>query len=196
VVLPYLDGERTPNLPDAAAAVFGLRHTTDPRAILMAAYEGAIVGLLEALEAIDACSSGVDPDAPLILVGGGAHGATWQRVAQRLSGKEIVVPHVREVVSMARPCRQRRSCGTKRRKMWPLAGNGRRNAAARGTARYRDDRPPSEHPPPGLGSGSGSSAPILTGPIVAPRDRPRALWAPATLRCTVAAKVIRRHKEA
>jgi len=100
VVLPYLDGERTPNLPDAAAAVFGLRHTTDPRAILMAAYEGAIVGLLDALDAIDACSSGVDPNAPLILVGGGAHGATWQRVAQRLSGKEVVVPHVREVVSM------------------------------------------------------------------------------------------------
>lgn len=100
VVLPYLDGERTPNLPDAAGAVFGLRHTTDPRAILMAAYEGAIVGLLDALEAIDACSSGVDPEAPLILVGGGAHGATWQRVAQRLSGKLISVPNVREVVSM------------------------------------------------------------------------------------------------
>jgi xylulokinase len=100
VALPYFDGERTPNLPDAAAAVFGLRHTTDPRAILMAAYEGAIVGLLDALEAIDACSSGVDPEAPLILVGGGAHGATWQRVAQRLSGKPIAVPNVREVVSM------------------------------------------------------------------------------------------------
>jgi len=31
VVLPYLDGERTPNLPDASGAVLGLRHTTDPR---------------------------------------------------------------------------------------------------------------------------------------------------------------------
>lgn len=100
VVLPYFDGERTPNLPDAAAAMFGLRHTTDPRAILMAAYEGAIVGLLDALEAIDACSSGVDPEAPLILVGGGAHGATWQSVAQRLSGRPITVPHVKEIVSM------------------------------------------------------------------------------------------------
>jgi xylulokinase len=100
VVLPYLDGERTPNLPDASGAVFGLRHTTDPRAILMATYEGAIVGLLDALEAIDACSSGVDPEAPLILVGGGANGDTWQRVAQRLSGRPIAVPHVREVVAM------------------------------------------------------------------------------------------------
>ena len=100
VVLPYFDGERTPNLPDAAGAVFGLRHTTDPQAILMAAYEGAIVGLLDALDAIDACSSGVDPTAPLILVGGGAHGATWQRVAQRLSGKPIAIPHAREIVSL------------------------------------------------------------------------------------------------
>ena len=100
VVLPYLDGERTPNLPDAAGAVFGLRHTTDPRAILMASYEGAIVGLLDALDAIDANSSGVDPAAPLILVGGGALGATWQRVAQRLSGRPISIPHVREVVSL------------------------------------------------------------------------------------------------
>ena len=100
VVLPYLDGERTPNLPDASGAVFGLRHTTDPRAILMAAYEGAIVGLLDALDAIDACSSGVDPEAPLILVGGGAYGDTWRRVAQRLSGRPIAVPHVREVVGM------------------------------------------------------------------------------------------------
>jgi xylulokinase len=100
VMLPYLDGERTPNLPDASGAVFGLRHTTDPRAILMAAYEGAIVGLLDALGAIDACSSGVNPDAPLILVGGGANGETWQRVAQRLSGRPIEVPHIRDVVGM------------------------------------------------------------------------------------------------
>jgi xylulokinase len=42
----------------------------------------------------------VDPEAPLILVGGGAHGDTWQRVAQRLSGRPIAVPHVREVVGM------------------------------------------------------------------------------------------------
>jgi xylulokinase len=100
VVLPYFDGERTPNLPDAAAAVFGLRHTTDPRSILMAAYEGAIVGLLDALEAIDASSSGVDPEAPLMLVGGGARGATWQRVAQRLSGRPITVPAAQEVVAL------------------------------------------------------------------------------------------------
>jgi xylulokinase len=100
VALPYFDGERTPNLPDAAAAIFGLRHTTDPGSILMATYEGAIAGLLDALDTIDVCSSGVDRDAPLVLVGGGARGPVWQQVARRLSGRAISVPEATEFVAI------------------------------------------------------------------------------------------------
>ena len=100
VALPYFDGERTPNVPDAAAAVFGLRHDTDPRSILMATYEGAIVSLLEALDIIDGCSSGIDKDAPLILIGGGARGETWQRVVQRLSGRAVSIPEATELVAI------------------------------------------------------------------------------------------------
>ncbi len=100
VVLPYFDGERTPNLPNAAAAIFGLRHETDPRSILMAAYEGAILGLLDALDAIDACSSGIDPAAPLVLIGGGARGAAWQSVVRRLSGRKVSIPEATELVAI------------------------------------------------------------------------------------------------
>jgi len=100
VTLPYFDGERTPNLPEAAAAVFGLRHDTDPRAILMATYEGAVTSLLDALGTIDRCSSGVDPAAPLVLIGGGARGKTWQSVAQRLSGRPISIPDATELVAI------------------------------------------------------------------------------------------------
>jgi xylulokinase len=100
VSLPYFDGERTPNLPDAAAAIFGLRHDTDPRSILMATYEGAIIGLLDALEIIDACSSGIDRSAPLVLIGGGARGETWQRVVLRLSGRAVSVPEATEFVAL------------------------------------------------------------------------------------------------
>jgi xylulokinase len=100
VALPYFDGERTPNLPDAAAAIFGLRHETDPRAILMATYEGAIVSLLDALDTIDVCSSGVNPDAPLVLIGGGARGKTWQRVVGRLSGRAVSIPEATELVAI------------------------------------------------------------------------------------------------
>jgi xylulokinase len=100
VTLPYFDGERTPNLPTAAAAVFGLRHDTDPRAILMATYEGAVVGLLDALDTIDRSSSGVDADAPLVLVGGGARGRTWQDVVRRLSGRAVSIPEATELVAI------------------------------------------------------------------------------------------------
>ncbi len=100
VVLPYFDGERTPNLPGAAAAIVGLRHDTDPRSILMATYEGAVIGLLDALAVIDVSSSGVDPNAPLTLIGGGAKGATWQQVARRLTGRAIRIPAATELVAI------------------------------------------------------------------------------------------------
>jgi xylulokinase len=100
VALPYFDGERTPNLPSAAAAVFGMRHDTSPRAILMATYEGVAVSLLDALDTIDRCSSGVDPAAPLVLVGGGAKGRTWQEVVRRLSGRPVSIPEATELVAI------------------------------------------------------------------------------------------------
>jgi len=100
VVLPYLDGERTPNLPNAAASITGLRHTTEPGEILLAAYQGAVLSLLEALEVIDTHSSGLDPDAPVILVGGGARGASWRRVVQALSGRPVQIPEATELVAL------------------------------------------------------------------------------------------------
>ncbi len=100
VVLPYLDGERTPNLPHAAGTVAGLRHATTREEILLAAYEGAAASLVEALERIAEQGSGLDPDAPLLLVGGGARGAAWQRVAARLSGREVQVPDAEELVAL------------------------------------------------------------------------------------------------
>lgn len=100
VALPYFDGERTPNLPRASAAVLGLRHDTDPRSILMATYEGAIVGLLDALDRLDVCSSGIDPVAPLVLIGGGAQSKTWWRAIQRLSGRAVSIPDATELVAI------------------------------------------------------------------------------------------------
>jgi xylulokinase len=100
VVLPYLDGERTPNLPNAAASITGLRHSTEPTEILLAAYQGAALSLLEALEVIDVHSSGIDDDAPLILIGGGARGVTWQRVVRQLSGRAIQIPAAEEPVAL------------------------------------------------------------------------------------------------
>jgi xylulokinase len=100
VALPYFDGERTPNVPDAAAAIFGLRHSTAPGSILMATYEGAIIGLLDALDTIDVSSSGVDRSAPLVLIGGGAKGTIWRDATRRLSGRAVSVPEATELVAI------------------------------------------------------------------------------------------------
>ncbi|MEU3424191.1 xylulokinase [Streptomyces gardneri] len=105
VVLPYLDGERTPDLPHAAGLVTGLRHTTDPRAILGAAYEGAAFTVLHALDGLLA-ACGLDltdsavRDRPLRLIGGGARGRTWTDTVRRLSGRPLVVPAAEELVAL------------------------------------------------------------------------------------------------
>lgn len=100
VVLPYFDGERTPNLPHAAASIVGLRHSTDPGAILLAAYQGAVLGLLDALDVIDRRSSGITPEAPLVLVGGGAKGSTWRDVVRRMSGRAVQIPEAEQLVGL------------------------------------------------------------------------------------------------
>lgn len=100
IVLPYFDGERTPNLPSASGTISGLRHTTTPQQILMAAYEGAVASLLVAFDAIGEAVGGLDPAAPLLLIGGGARGETWRSVVRRLTGRAVQVPEATEAVAM------------------------------------------------------------------------------------------------
>jgi len=100
VVLPYLDGERTPNLPLAGGTIRGLRHTSTPQQILMAAYEGAVASLLVAFDAIGEAVGGLDPTAPLLLIGGGSRGRTWRSVVGRLTGRAVQVPEAGEVVAI------------------------------------------------------------------------------------------------
>jgi xylulokinase len=62
VLQPYFEGERTPNLPDATATLFGmtLASTTRPN-LARAAIEGLLCGLADGLDALRAC--GVKPTA-------------------------------------------------------------------------------------------------------------------------------------
>ena len=67
--------------------------------MLLAAYRGAALSLLEALDVIDGHSSGIDQGAPIILVGGGAQGMAWRRVIAELSGRAIAIPNDTELVA-------------------------------------------------------------------------------------------------
>ncbi|MEV8456041.1 xylulokinase [Streptomyces sp. NPDC052095] len=105
VLLPYLDGERTPDLPHASGLLTGLRHDTTPRQLLGAAYEGAVVTVLRAQDEL-ARACGLDPAdppvaaRPLRLIGGGARGRVWVETVRRLSGRPVIVPGGGEPVAL------------------------------------------------------------------------------------------------
>ncbi|UCM91561.1 xylulokinase [Streptomyces marincola] len=98
VVLPFLDGERTPDLPYASGLVHGLRHSTTGGQLLQAAYDGAVFALLRALGLV--LDDTAEPDAPILLIGGGARGTAWRETVRRLSGRPVTVPHADELVAL------------------------------------------------------------------------------------------------
>ncbi|GAA4882496.1 xylulokinase [Kitasatospora terrestris] len=100
VVLPYLDGERTPDLPAATGLVHGLRHDTTPGQLLQAAYDGAAHALLTALDDVLRAGNENATDRPLLLIGGGARGHAWQQTVRRLSGRAVQVPAAEELVAL------------------------------------------------------------------------------------------------
>ncbi|MFJ2093546.1 xylulokinase [Streptomyces sp. NPDC087901] len=107
VLLPFLDGERTPDLPAASGLLHGLRHDTTRQQILGAAYEGAVVAVLRALDELPlvplrAMSAATPdaPDAPLRLIGGGARGTMWVETVRRLSGRAVILPDSAELVAL------------------------------------------------------------------------------------------------
>lgn len=97
VVVPFLDGERTPNLPDARGTIAGLTHDTTPGEVLRSAYEGVVVSLLGALDRV---AGDADAGTPLVLIGGGARGPVWRDVVRRLSGRAVAVPDAEELVAL------------------------------------------------------------------------------------------------
>ncbi|MFF3737860.1 xylulokinase [Streptomyces sp. NPDC002566] len=97
-LLPYLDGERTPNLPNASGLLHGLRHDTTAGQLLQAAYDGAVHSLLGALDLV--LEEDADRSAPLLLIGGGARGAAWQQTVRRLSGRPVQIPEAKELVAL------------------------------------------------------------------------------------------------
>ncbi|MER7970276.1 xylulokinase [Streptomyces sp. NPDC096080] len=97
-LLPYLDGERTPNLPNASGLLHGLRHDTTGGQLLQAAYDGAVHALLGALDLV--LDEDADRSVPLLLIGGGARGSAWQQTVRRLSGRPVRIPEAKELVAL------------------------------------------------------------------------------------------------
>ncbi|MDR8413163.1 FGGY family carbohydrate kinase [Nonomuraea sp. 3-1Str] len=97
VLQPYFEGERTPNLPDATATLFGLTLASATRpALARAAFEGMLCGLADGLDAIRA--QGVKADR-VLLIGGAAQNTAVQRIAAQTFEPPVVVPRPGEYVA-------------------------------------------------------------------------------------------------
>jgi xylulokinase len=109
-LLPYLDGERTPNLPNARGSLHGLtRDNMTPENLARAAVEGMLGGLADAVDAL--VDVGVEPRR-VLLVGGAAANPAVGAVAATLFDVPVVVPPVGEYVAD----------GAARQAAWVLAG--------------------------------------------------------------------------
>lgn len=91
VLLPYLNGERTPNRPAATGLLAGLRTDATPERVARAAFEGVVCGLLDGLDALAAAGVPLRGEA-IHLVGGGARSRAYQQLVADLSGVPVVVP--------------------------------------------------------------------------------------------------------
>lgn len=96
IVLPYFDGERTPNRPDATGMIEGLRSDVTRGQFARAAVDGVVCGLLDGLDAL--CSH-AEVNGRLLLVGGGARSQAVQRVVAGLVPMEVIVSNAEQAVA-------------------------------------------------------------------------------------------------
>jgi xylulokinase len=97
VLVPYLEGERTPNRPDATGALHGLTLRTSTSAhVARAAIEGLVCGLADGLDALESHGARIDR---IILVGGGARSEAVRRIAPSILGHPVAVPSPGEYVA-------------------------------------------------------------------------------------------------
>ncbi|MEN3943927.1 xylulokinase [Prosthecobacter sp. SYSU 5D2] len=86
--LPYLNGERTPNLPAGSGVIHGLRPSNmKPQNIARAAVEGATLGLAYGLKRFR--DLGMNPT-EIRLTGGGSKSSTWRQIAADCFNAEVV----------------------------------------------------------------------------------------------------------
>ncbi|GAA2076203.1 xylulokinase [Microbacterium hatanonis] len=118
VLVPWFEGERTPNLPGARASISGLSLANTTRSDLArAAIEGMLAGLATGLDAIR--SLGVEARR-VLLVGGAARNEGVAVIAGQVFDAPVAVPAPGEYVALG-AARQAAWALTGARPGWPVA---------------------------------------------------------------------------
>ncbi|RKT79179.1 xylulokinase [Terracoccus luteus] len=109
-LLPYLDGERTPDLPHATGTLSGLtRSNATPENLARAAVEGMLCNLVAGVDALR--DNGVRVER-VLLIGGAAASRAVREIAPGLFRAPVVVPTPAEYVGV----------GAARQAAWALSG--------------------------------------------------------------------------
>lgn len=109
-LVPYFEGERTPNLPEATAQLAGMTlANTRPEHLARAFVEGMLCGLADGLDAV--LAQGVRADR-LLLIGGAARNPAVREVARHIFTVPVDVPEQAEYVAL----------GAARQAAWALSG--------------------------------------------------------------------------
>ena len=110
VLLPYLDGERTPNLPGATGTLGGItRSNATPENLARACVEGMLANLAAGIANLRAVGVPVER---ALLIGGAAASESVRAVAPMVLGVPVAVPDRGEYVAL----------GAARQAAWVLAG--------------------------------------------------------------------------
>ena len=109
-LVPYFDGERTPNRPDATAALYGMTLANTKRENIARAFvEGLLCSQRDCLELVKGL--GVDVKR-ILLIGGGAKSAAVRALAPAILGMDVELPETDEYVAI----------GAARQAAWVLSG--------------------------------------------------------------------------
>jgi len=109
-LLPFLDGERTPNLPTARGTLAGISRSNSTPAHLARAYvEGMLCNLRGCLDDLEI--NGIHARR-VLLIGGAAAAATVRAAAADIFGVSVLVPEPGEYVAL----------GAARQAAWALSG--------------------------------------------------------------------------
>jgi xylulokinase len=110
VLLPYLDGERTPNRPAANGVLRGLTTANaTPENLARAAVEAVLCSLADAIDCLRPC--GITPGR-VVLTGGAAKSEAVRMIAPAVFGLPVVIPEAAEYVAL----------GAARQAAWALSG--------------------------------------------------------------------------
>ncbi|MEJ7633626.1 xylulokinase [Aeromicrobium sp.] len=110
-ILPYYDGERTPNRPDSTGTWAGLTSSTSREDIARAAFEALLCSLADAVDHLSG-QTGLIPRR-ILMVGGAASNEAVHAIAPAIFETPVTVPAPGEYVAL----------GAARQAAWTLAGS-------------------------------------------------------------------------